>query len=42
MVIDVGALVSSVMVGFGITMAAWFIVWGITKAISLFKGIVKV
>jgi hypothetical protein len=29
-------------VGFGLTMIAWFVVWGVSKAVSIFRHITKV
>jgi hypothetical protein len=40
--VDIGVLVVSVGTGFAITMTVWFFVWGISKAIGIFKTITKV
>jgi hypothetical protein len=40
--VDIGLFIASLGLGFGVTMFVWFILWGITKAVNLFKAIVKV
>ena len=40
--VDVGLFVGATIAGFAVTMAAWFIVWGVSKAISIFKLVTKV